>query len=434
MLKISREEISGDEIQYYPSDQRFIKLSVAKYFESRGMRMSRPQIAIVNALNDPKYKFIVAAVARRLGKTYIANVIAHLVSMIPGMNILVISPNYSLSGISYDLQEELMRASGVDSERSNLKDRVIVMKNTSTIRLGSINQVDSSIGRSYNFIIFDEAAIADGGKDAFETQLLPTLDRPNSKCLFISTPRGKKNWFAEFFYRGFSAEHNRWLSIQADFRENDRINEADVEAARKSVSAAKFKQEFEADFNVFEGQIYKFNNDKCIENLSFMDWSKLDRFAGVDIGFKDPTAVAVIGYDDDSGLYYVFKDYLNSEAKTSDHAVEIKKLMNKYEFDTIYVDSAAAQTRFDWAYEYDIPTIGAKKSVNDGIAFVQSVVEHDKLIVDETCHDTLAMLDQFRWDDRPLLVQEKPVHDQHIHMADAIRYAIYSHSVAAGIF
>ena len=60
MLKISREDVSGDEIQYYPADSRFIKLSVAKYFEGRGMKMSRPQIAIVNALNNPHYKFVVA--------------------------------------------------------------------------------------------------------------------------------------------------------------------------------------------------------------------------------------------------------------------------------------------------------------------------------------------------------------------------------------
>jgi hypothetical protein len=434
MLRISRPDITGDELQYYPLEKRFIKLSVAKYFEGREMTMSRPQVAIVNALNNSNYKFVTAAVSRRLGKTYIANVIAHLVSMIAGVNILVMSPNYTLSGISYDLQEELMRYSGIESERANLKDRIITMKNTSTIRLGSINQVDSSIGRSYNFIIFDEAAVAEGGKDAFETQLLPTLDRPNSKCLFISTPRGKKNWFAEFYYRGYSADNPRWISIQADYLENDRANAQDIETARKSISAAKFKQEFEADFNVFEGQIYKFNNDKCVEDLSYMDWSKLDRFAGVDIGFKDPTAFSVIGFDEKTGHYYVLDEYLNSEAKTSDHAVAIKERMTKYEFDTIYVDSAAAQTRFDWAYEYDIPTIGAKKSVNDGIAFVQNIVERDLLVVDEKCTHTLAMLDQFRWDDRPLLQQERPVHDQFIHMADALRYAIYSHGVASGIF
>lgn len=433
MLKISRDDISGDEIQYFPVESRFIKLSVSKYFETMGMKMSRPQIAIVNALNS-KYKFVTAAVSRRLGKTYIANVIAHLTSLIPGMSILVMSPNYSLSGISYDLQNSLMNSSGVEAERSNLKDRVILMKNGSTIRLGSVNQVDSAVGRSYNFIIFDEAALTDEGKDAFETQLLPTLDLPNSKALFISTPRGKKNWFAEYYYRGYSADHPRWISIQADYHENTRTDKDDIEAARASMSAAKFRQEFGADFNIFEGQIYRFNSDKCIEDLSCFDWSKLERFAGVDIGFKDPTALIIIGYDHITGHYYVLAEYQSGGATTGEHATEIKKLLAKYEVDIVYVDSAAAQTRFDWAYEHDIATMGAKKSVNDGIAFVAGIVEHDRLIVDEQCSRTLGMLDQFRWDDRPQLTIEKPVHDQHIHMADAMRYAIYSYNVATGVF
>ena len=46
--------------------------------------------------------------------------------------------------------------------------------------MGSINQVDSVVGRSYDLIIFDEAALVDG-KDAFNVALRPTLDKENSK-------------------------------------------------------------------------------------------------------------------------------------------------------------------------------------------------------------------------------------------------------------
>ena len=31
--------------------------------------------------------------------------------------------------------------------------------------------------------------------------LRPTLDKENSKALFISTPRGRNNWFAEFWHQ-----------------------------------------------------------------------------------------------------------------------------------------------------------------------------------------------------------------------------------------
>ena len=77
------------------------------------------------------------------------------------------SPNYSLSQISFDLQRNLIKHFDLEVIRDNAKDKVIELSNQSTIRMGSINQVDSVVGRSYDLIIFDEAALVDG-KDAFQ--------------------------------------------------------------------------------------------------------------------------------------------------------------------------------------------------------------------------------------------------------------------------
>ena len=41
----------------------------------------------------------------------------------------------------------------------------------------------------------------------------------------------------------------------------------------------------------------------------------------------------------------------------------------------------------------------------------------------------LAMLDQYRWDNREGLTKEKPKHDEYSHMADALRYALYSYVI-----
>ena len=434
MLTISRDDISGDEIQFITPEKRFLKLSVAKYFEVIGLEMNRPQVAIVNALNSPKYRFVTAAISRRVGKTFIGNVIAHLSSLLPGYNILIMSPNYSLSQISFEEQEKLLRRNEIDVKRSNIKDRILELHNGSTIRLGSVNQADSVVGRSYDLILFDEAALTAEGKDVFNVQLRPTLDKPNSKALFISTPRGKFNWFAEFYYRGFSDEFPDWVSIRADWKENPRAGKADIDAARKAMTMAEFKQEYEADFNVFEGQIFRFNSDKCVENLSALNTYEMEVFMGLDIGFKDPTAFAVIAYDRHDDLYYIVDEYVNAEMGTRHHAEAVKERMEKYNIEEIYIDSAAAQTRFDWAYEFDIPTIGAKKSVNDGISYVQRIIEQDKLIVHESCRNTLAMLDQYKWDPREVLQVQKPVHDQHSHIADALRYALYSRDPGSGIF
>jgi len=428
-VEVSRRDIISDEIVELRSETKFLKLPIAPYLELLNVTPLPSQIAIINAINDPKYRFVSAAVSRRQGKTYIANIIGQLVSLVPGSNILIMSPNYSLSQISFDLQRNLIKHFDLEVTKDNAKDKVIEISNGSTVRMGSVNQVDSCVGRSYDLIIFDEAALADG-KDAFNVALRPTLDKPNSKAIFISTPRGRNNWVSEFFYSGFADDFPEWCSIRATYRDNPRMSESDITEARKSMSEAEFKQEYEADFNTYEGQIWKFNFETQVKDLSQFDTSKMDVFAGLDVGFKDPTAMCVIAYDWEEDKYYLVDEYMNNERTTEQHAVEIQKLIDKWDIDYIYIDSAAQQTRFDFAQNYDISTINAKKSVLDGIGHVSAIIDNDKLYVDQECKQSQACLDAYQWDPNPNLIKEKPKHNMASHMADGMRYALYSFQTA----
>ena len=432
-VEISRRDVTCDSLLDLESETRFLKLPVDPYLELLGVTPLESQVAIINAINNPKYRFVCAAVSRRQGKTYIANIIGQLVSLVPNSNILIMSPNYALSQISFDLQRTLIKHFDLEVSKDNAKDKVIELSNGSTIRMGSVNQVDSCVGRSYDLIIFDEAALADG-RDAFNVALRPTLDKDASKALFISTPRGKNNWFAEFWYRGFSDDYSEWASIRAGYKENPRMSQSDIEEARKSTSEAEFRQEYEADFNIYEGQIWNFNREDCLANFSELDISNMDVFAGLDVGYRDPTAFCVIGYDWDEEKFYLVDEYLDAEQTTETHAKKIQKMIERWDIDWIYIDSAAQQTRFDFAQNYDISTINAKKSVLDGIAHVATIVDNKKLLVEQSCKETIASLDQYQWDPNPNLMKEKPRHNQASHMADALRYALYSFETSATSF
>jgi PBSX family phage terminase large subunit len=425
MIEVSRQDIIPDYLLDFPAHDKFLKLPVEPYMDLLGIEALPSQVAIINAINSPKYRFVCAAVSRRQGKTYIANIIGQLVSLVPGSNILIMSPNYALSQISFDLQRTLIKHFDLEVTKDNAKDKVIEISNGSTIRMGSVNQVDSCVGRSYDLIIFDEAALADG-KDAFNVALRPTLDKDNSKAIFISTPRGRNNWFAEFFDRGFDDQFSEWVSIKATYRSNPRMSESDISEARKSMSEAEFRQEYEADFNTFEGQVWSFDFEKCTGDFQQMETKRLDIFAGLDVGYRDPTAFCVIGYDWDEEKFYLLDEYLDAEKTTEQHAGEIQRLIDKWDIDYIFIDSAAQQTRFDFAQNYDISTINAKKSILDGIARVEGIVDNDRLFIDQTCTETLAALDQYQWDPNPNLLKEKPKHNRASHMADALRYALYS--------
>jgi phage terminase large subunit len=422
-MEISRDDIISTELQDFGAD-RFIKIPIQNYLDLIGIDPVPPQMALINAVNNPKYRFITAVLNRRTGKSYMANIIGHLVTLMPGANILVIAPNYSLSSISWDLQRTFINAFDIETERSNAKDKIIELKNGSTIRMGSVSQVDSVVGRSYDLIIFDEAALNDNGESAYNIQLRPTLDKPNSKAVFISTPRGK-NWFYDFYKRGFNDKYPTWASIRSTWHDNPRASIEDVEDARASMSKAEFAQEYESDFIALEGQVYYLNKQNIIE-IDVDKIDKLDVIAGLDVGFRDDTAMVVI-YTDGVN-FYVVQDYLNKQKSTSKYALDIQEMIDEHNIDFIYADASAAQTRADLAYDYDITTIKSKKSVLDGIGYVASLVDNDRIFIDSSCTDTIEMFDSYVWDSKEGLINERPKHGPESHIADALRYALYTHS------
>lgn len=433
-MEISRKYINCQDVIDFGIDKRFFKLPVPGLLAQEGITPNSPQVAIINALEDPRHRFVTACVSRRVGKSFIAYTLGFLKLLEPNVKVLVVAPNYSLANIGWAQIRGLIKKYGLDTERENAKDKEIELSNGSLFKLASAAQADSAVGRSYDFIIFDEAAISDVGGDAFDIQLRPTLDKPNSKALFISTPRGG-NWFKKFYEQGFRDDLPQWVSIHGTYRDNPRVVLADIEEARKTVSKNYFRQEYEADFSVFEGQIFDtFRNDLHVKDLKgmkhfFDEDSAFETLLGIDVGYRDPTAILSIKYHYDEDVYYILEEYQQAERTTKQHAMYIQHCIDRYKVDRIFVDSAAAQFRQDLAYEHEISSAPAKKSVLDGLACIQSLFQQDKIIIDSSCTALIHALNNYKWDFKEgdeKLSREKPKHDDSSHLCDALRYGIYS--------
>ena len=98
-MEISRKDITTEKVVKRGD---FLKVPIEAYLGLLGIEPIPSQIALINALNNPKYRFIVGALSRRQGKTYIGNIIAQCVALVPGCHVLIVSPNYNLSQISFD--------------------------------------------------------------------------------------------------------------------------------------------------------------------------------------------------------------------------------------------------------------------------------------------------------------------------------------------
>ena len=138
-ITVSRDDVEKYEVVDFPIETRFFKLPVDGFLDVEGLFPRPAQIPVINALNDPKYRFIVAPLARRSGKSFISFNLAFLKSMEPNSKILLVAPNYSLANIGWTQINELTDKYQIDTSKRNSKDKEIFYENGSMIKIASLS-------------------------------------------------------------------------------------------------------------------------------------------------------------------------------------------------------------------------------------------------------------------------------------------------------
>ena len=408
---------------------KFFKINVDKLCSRlpQSAVFNESQKAMLAGLEENR--FFVHVAARRTGKSYSAAIIAFAKLLEPGQQVMVVAPNFSLSSIIWDYVTDLIKNLEIEVDKFNQKDKVVRLINGSVFRLLSANNRDSLIGRGANLLIVDEAAVIPND-EYFVRDLRPALSTfKNSRCLWISTPRGKGNYLYNYFLRGGDSEFPEWGSNLFTWKANPLLSVNDVEEARKAMSRAMFAQEYECEWTTTEDQVYDALNEETHIG-EFIGERFIEVIAGLDVGYRDENVFVVIGTN--GREYWVIDEFISKESTTSELADNIKEKIDEWNIDNIYIDSAAQQVKADFAYDYDIYCENAIKSVNDGIASVQVLIEQDKLFFDvEGAAHTFAAMSSYKWN--PNTEKPKPIHDWCSHPSDAVRYAIYTHQKMSNI-
>lgn len=407
----------------------FFKLNIDKLCSKlpTPVQFNEAQRSMVEGLENNR--FFVTISARRTGKSYAAAILAFAKLLEPKQQVMVVAPNFSLSSIIWDYVTDLVKQMELEVDRFNQKDKVVKLINGSTFRLLSANNRDSLVGRAANLLIVDEAAII-SNDEYFTRDLRPALSTfKDSRCLWISTPRGKGNYLFTYYNRGVDDEYPDWGSTLHTWRSNPLLSEKDIEEAKRTITKAMYLQEYECEWTTTEDQIYQgLNEEKHIND--FVGERFIEVIGGLDVGYRDENCFVVVGFD---GInYYVVDEYVSRESTTSELAEIVREKQEEWSIDSIYIDSAAQQTKADFAYDYDIYCENAIKSVNDGISSLQALIEQNRLLFDtEGGSHSFSAMSSYKWN--PNTDNPKPVHDWCSHPCDAIRYAIYTHQKMSAI-
>ena len=245
-------------------------------------------------------RYNVLACGRRWGKTTLLEDLA-VNAAIDGKRVGWFAPNYAL------LEEAYGRI------RKTLDDVVTTAAQSPHPRLELVTQgavefwtledpYKPARGRAYHLVIVDEAAFAKRLEVAWEESIGPTLTDYQGSAWFASTPKGR-NYFHRLWVRG-QGEDPEWCSWQMPTSTNPHIAPEELDARRRTMTRAAYRQEYEAEFEDADGNVFRSQVLEDAFALRGPEEPQDDRryVAGVDLArTQDFTDVRILDVTDEPG-------------------------------------------------------------------------------------------------------------------------------------
>ena len=137
---------------------------------------------------------------------------------------------------------------------SHINNLQIKLVNGATIALKGADRPETMRGVSLSFLCMDE--YADMKPEVWEQILRPALADQKGDAMFIGTPMGRNHFYDLFQYASIS-EDEQWKGWHFTSYDNPLLDKEEINAAKKSMSAFSFRQEFMASFEAAGGELFK---------------------------------------------------------------------------------------------------------------------------------------------------------------------------------
>lgn len=202
--------------------------------------------AQVDVITNAK-RFNILCCGRRWGKTTLAEELLldpdGNMGALTGNPVSYFAPTYKML---MEVWRTLLETCNPIILKKSEQERRVELYGGGIIDFWSLDDPDSARGRKYKRTIIDEAAKVLHLKEAWTKVIRPTLTDLKGDCWFLSTPRGKNNYFYELF--NFEKDYTDWASWQMPTISNPHIDRAEVEQASCQLDPLTFAQEYLASF------------------------------------------------------------------------------------------------------------------------------------------------------------------------------------------
>lgn len=243
------------------------------------------------------HRFLVVICGRRWGKTLSMALLAGYAFIQQDTRVWVVSKTYELAkkvwAYVVPILTRLLGGSGLEVLHGEMKIRAPW---GAELCLKSADHPDSLIGEGVDLLIVDEAATLH--ERIWQMYLRPTLTDREGSAIFISTPRGF-NWLWRLFDLGQRGESGYWSMCSPSDR-NPFLSVDELRLARQQTDPILWRQEYEAQFIVYAGQVYGlFSRDMHILPEAGTDLTGWPVCVAVDPGLNNPSAILWIAQGPD---------------------------------------------------------------------------------------------------------------------------------------
>jgi predicted phage terminase large subunit-like protein len=245
-------------------------------------------------------RFKVISCGRRFGKTRLA-VLVSIAEMLRGGSVMWVAPSFDKAMIGWRLFEELTEQMPVCS--IHRAEHRITAKNGGWLAVYSADSEGGIRGEGASLVVVDEAAYIRDLERLWEQELRPALTDRRGRAVFISTPRG-----VNYFYKLYQMADNDqdWQSWQLPSSANPFLDPAEIEAARRSLPALVFRQEYLAEFVQLAGTMFRRewfgivdSHPPLVVQARHWDLAATQKTSG------DYSAGVRVGLDDDGNAYII---------------------------------------------------------------------------------------------------------------------------------
>lgn len=197
----------------------------------------------------------------------------------------------------------------------------------------------------------------------------------------------------------------------------------------QSLTGVRRKRLYEGIWATAEGAVYDtFDVDVHVverDPAEFGTW-----YLGMDEGYTNPAAIALVGVDGD-GRLHIYKEFYKRGKLQKDVVAYTRKWYDEFGVSLAAVDANAAGLIADLR-DAGIPAQPHKGRVLDGITEVQAYLKvagdgRPRMTVEPTCINTINEFESYAWKPE----KDEPVKEND-HILDAIRYLINAIGVPVG--